>query len=144
MTAAIQEEAEDVIDVGLSPDEVVDLSRIALLKKAIDEMQKEVDYLTEVYCKRLDGVNHRVKVGDDMVVKAVRTDPRRTVKDLDGLERLDPVLFDRVTRRAVSPDGLRKAMRLGYFAPGTPEAPLLITTQVKPYLRFSNARNEES
>lgn len=134
--AVLELEQDEPVDIGLSRDEVADLERLHRLKEQYAQLKDEIDYLTEVYCKRLDGVTGRVKAGV-LAVTAIRRKPDVTVSDLDGLAKADPELHARITAPAVSRTELRKAMRLGYFAPGTPEEQYLVTTQVRPYLRFS-------
>lgn len=127
------------VDAGLDESEVSDLERLLLLKQQAAEIQKEVDYLTEVYLKRLDGVKGRVRVSGGWVVVAVRPKPRVSIgrESLAKLRELDGELYERVTERTATTTRIRNAMRLGYFAEGTAEAPLLVQTAPSGHLRFS-------
>lgn len=129
----------DPVDAGLDESEVSDLERLLQLKQQAADIQKEVDYLTEVYLKRLDGMKGRVRVSGGWVVVAVRPKPRVSIgkESLARLQEVNEELYGRVTERTATTSRIRNAMRLGYFAEGTPEAGLLTQTVPSGHLRFS-------
>lgn len=134
-----QDDVNVPVDIGLTDMEVSDLERLIQLREQRDQLTDEIEYLTEQYVKRIGEVGARVAMRGAWAVRAVKPKDRYTVKprDLSKIELSDPELAGRISERRTSTARLQSAMRMGYFAPGTPEHQYLTVTQVKPHLRFS-------